>query len=63
MLQMDLLVTLTNNTITENTAGGSGGGVYATGSGTVTLTGNIITGNSAVESGGGVFASACYSDP
>jgi parallel beta-helix repeat protein len=46
-------VTLTNNTITENSAGLYGGGVYVDGS-TVTLTNNTITENSAGLDGGGV---------
>jgi parallel beta-helix repeat protein len=48
-------VTLTNNTITGNSAhDGGGGGVYVSSS-TATLTNNTITGNSADSGGGGVY--------
>ena len=39
-------VTLTNSTVSGNTAGGDGGGIYSTG-GTVTLTNSTVSGNSA----------------
>jgi parallel beta-helix repeat protein len=47
-------VTLTNNTITENSAD-STGGVYVDASSTVTLTNNTIAGNSSEQFGGGVY--------
>ena len=48
-------VTLTNNTTTENSADGSGGGVYVYKPNTITLTNNTITGNTAGGSGGGIY--------
>ncbi len=47
--------TVANNTITGNTAEGTGGGIYLTGSSTMaTIANNIIAGNSATD-GGGLF--------
>ena len=47
------LLTITNNTITGNTAG-SGGGIGCDGGSSVTITNNTITGNAADSYGGGI---------
>jgi hypothetical protein len=47
-------VTLTNSTVTGNTAGGNGGGVAAAGA--VTVTNSTVSGNTASVNGGGVGA-------
>jgi hypothetical protein len=47
-------VTVTNSTVSGNTAGGNGGGVAAAGA--VTLTNSTISGNGATGNGGGVGA-------
>jgi hypothetical protein len=49
--------TLTNNSLSGNTAGGRGGGIYTIG-GTNTLTNNSLSGNSAGDVGGGAFIQA-----
>jgi predicted outer membrane repeat protein len=51
---------MTGGRISDNTASTSGGGIYATGNGTITMTGGQISGNKALsnkggEGGGGVF--------
>ena len=52
-------ITLTNNSISDNSSNGSGGGVYlSTPSGTATLTNNRISANSSESSGGGMRMSA-----
>ena len=57
LYRIPLPVTLTDSTISGNSAvGGSGGGIESSGS-TVTLTGSTITGNSAAGLGGGLYAS------
>jgi parallel beta-helix repeat protein len=47
--------TITNNTITENTVGKSGGGAYFSGCYSSAITGNTISKNSADMYGGGIF--------
>jgi predicted outer membrane repeat protein len=49
--------TLTNNSLSGNTAGSRGGGIYTIG-GTNTLTNNSLSGNSAGDVGGGAFIQA-----
>ena len=49
-------LTLTNDTITANTASGTGGGIYSSGS--LTLTGGTISGNVASGSGSGIVTTA-----
>jgi parallel beta-helix repeat protein len=51
-------ITLTNNTITENTADGNGGGIFINSvysDGVTTLTNNTIIGNKASQNGGGFY--------
>jgi predicted outer membrane repeat protein len=48
--------TLTGNTIQDNTANSSGGGIYATGTGTVN--GNSVISNTSYSEGGGIYADA-----
>ena len=48
------IVTLTNNTITNNTASANCGGIYAEYGTDVTISGNTITGNAAAIKGGGI---------
>ena len=50
--------TLTNCTVSGNSAGISGGGLYNDGNGTTTLTNCTVSGNSAGSYGGGLFNSA-----
>jgi predicted outer membrane repeat protein len=50
-------VTLTNSTVTNNRAGGYGGGVYQFGNG-LTIAGSAITSNTATYSGGGFYMAA-----
>jgi parallel beta-helix repeat protein len=52
--------TITNNTITGNSTGFDGGGVFVWGS-SPTIVNNTITGNSAMHSGGGVCVAASSS--
>ncbi|MEJ7701591.1 MAG: hypothetical protein WKF71_18395 [Pyrinomonadaceae bacterium] len=47
-----IAIILTNVTVSGNVAGGSGGGIYATG-GTIDITGGSVTGNTATNQDGG----------
>jgi len=49
-------IILTNVIVSGNVAGGSGGGIYATG-GTIVITGGSVTGNTATNQDGGGIAS------
>ena len=49
--------TMYGGAITENTSGGSGGGVYVAG-GTFNMSGGEITGNTSTSHGGGVYVSS-----
>ena len=48
-------LTLIDCTITENDAGGNGGGIYNVGDGTLALTGCTISANTSTSAGGGIF--------
>jgi uncharacterized protein DUF4347/polymorphic membrane protein len=61
----DGTLTISNSTISGNTAARSGGGIfnysYYSGSPTVTITNSTISGNTAARSGGGIFNYSYYS--
>lgn len=57
MARSGAVVTLQNSDLISNTAGGSGGGLYATGA-TVTISGGRIEKNTAGLSGGGLYLTA-----
>ncbi len=45
---------MTNSTLSGNSAGSDGGGIYNI-DGTLTVTNSTLSGNSAGDSGGGIF--------
>ena len=47
-------LTLTNSTVSGNTAGDDGGGISNSNNGTVTLTNSTVSGNTAGDNGGGI---------
>ncbi len=49
-------LTITNSTLSNNTATGDGGAIYNAAGATLTLTNVTISGNSAANEGGGIFA-------
>jgi len=51
-------VSISDATITNNTAGGNGGGIYAGNYATLSLTGTSVTGNQAAQYGGGVYTNS-----
>jgi hypothetical protein len=51
----DGILTVRNSTVSGNSSGRRGGGVYNSASGTLTLAGSLVSGNTTADAGGGIF--------